>query len=158
MSDIFVLQEADLSDSDNTTYTPIPEDEILDAEVVSIQKVIKPFKDENGNEIERVEFSFKITDGEYASRKVYGDTPTTFTTHPDCKLRAWVSEILGADIPAGFKFDPDTIVGLPVRIVIGAREANSKKYGKYIRNFVKDCIRSRAAAIAANHQIDEEPF
>lgn len=145
MSEMFVLEESD--PTDEKTYPVIDEGTILEAEITKVQKIVKPFKDDDGNPVVRVEFSFKIVDEKYTGKFLWGETPTTFTTHPDCKMRAWVQEILAVnELAKDFKFDTDSIVGSRCRVVVGLREWADKTTGEIKqRNFVSDVIRSREA-------------
>jgi len=140
----------------------IPDDTILGAVVVKSEKAVKPYKDDDGNPIIKVEFSFKVTDeGEYRNRRVWGETPTTFTTHPDCKLRAWVQEALAvAELPKDFTFNLADLNDQPVRVVVGVRSWTDKSTGNLQeRNYVKDVIRDRDHAEAVASAVpEEEPF
>ncbi len=122
----------------------IGDGEILAAEVASVEVEDSPFKTDAGQPQKRVNFRFVVTeDGDYQGRNVYGGTPTTFTTHPDCKLRVWVQEILGQDdLDTGFSFKPETLVGCPVRILVGVRERKGQDGSPVLKNFVSDVIRS----------------
>lgn len=170
MAEEFVLTESrPLDDGGDGSlkreFETISDNSILEAEVVSVEKVVKPFKDEHGQPIVRVEFEFKVVDQQHKGRRLWGDTPTTFTTHPDCKMTAWVTEILAVEsLPADFRFNTDSLNGSRARVVVGLREA---KDGKPARNYVKDVIRSRDAAplvpsrpapAPAYAGADEEPF
>lgn len=139
----FVLKEVE-------EFKPIPDGDILEAEVVNCEHRETPFDDENnpGQKKKEVSFRFKVTDeGEYNGRTVFGSTPVTFTSHPDCKLRVWVQELLGMDsLPGGFRFDTDTLIGLPCRIAVGAKE----REGKSTRNYVMDVLRASNVRTAAD--------
>lgn len=155
MSEMFVLEETE--QTEERTYPVIAEGTILEAEITKVQKVVKPFKDDDGNPVVRVEFSFKVVDEKNTGKLLWGETPTTFTTHPDCKMRAWVQEILAVnELPKDFKFDTDAIIGSNCRVVVGLREWTDKNTGEIKqRNFVSDVIRSREA-IATSAYV--EPF
>jgi len=148
---VFILEESNFAG-------PIDEDEILPARVVGIKERGKPFKEDDGNEIKRVEFSFVIETPEqpFDGQRIWGDTSTVFTNNPNCKLYAWSQELLGMELPAGFQLDTDTLVGQDCRIIVGKREW--EKDGKQqTRNYVKDVIRAGAGA-SASVLPEEEPF
>jgi hypothetical protein len=65
---------------------PIPEDTVLPAKVTAVTQRKKPFKDESGNDIWRMEFSFTVEDpsSDYDGTRLWGDTSTLFNNHPDC--------------------------------------------------------------------------
>lgn len=138
----FVLKESE-------EFKTIPDGEILEAEVSNCEHRETPFDDENnpGQKKWEVSFRFQVKDGEYAGRTVFGNTPVTFTNHPDCKLRVWVQELLGLDsLPGGFRFDTDTLIGLPCRIAVGERV----REGKPTKNYVMDVLRSSNVKTAAD--------
>lgn len=134
-----------------TTYTlveqealpVIPDGSRLNAVVERAEERESFFKNDDGTVRYEVSFLFKITEtGEWNGTKVFGNTPTTFSTHPDCKLRAWVQEILGGDdLPVGFELNIDDLVGMPVRIVTGVR-ARKDKNGKVVseKHYVQDVM------------------
>jgi hypothetical protein len=117
------MAEFELEDSPE--FVAIPEGEVLEAEIVSAEVKESPFwKDQNDHskgKQQQVGFKFRIVEsGEYEDRVIFGNTPTTFTSHPDCKLRVWVLEILGEDeFPLGFRFNTDNLVGMFVKVVVG---------------------------------------
>jgi hypothetical protein len=148
---VFVLE-------DSTYAGPIDEDEILPARVVGVKIVTKPFKDEDGNEIQRVEFAFVVEapGSPYDGQRLWGDTSTTFSNNANCKLFAWSQEMLGMELPSGYKLDTDLLVGQDCRVVVGRKEY--EKDGKQqVRNFVKDTIRAGAGS-PGPVATDEEPF
>jgi hypothetical protein len=135
--------------------TVLPEDTITEAVVLDVMEKIAPFKNDDGSDITRVEFTFALPD--YSNQRVWGETPTTFSSHPDCKLRGWAQEILGGgELPVGFRLNTDDLKDRKVRVRLGYKKYFSKKNNREEeRNFVADVIHSRAAASAATY---EEPF
>jgi hypothetical protein len=135
----FVLEDA-------PEYVAIPDGEILAAEVVNCEVREAPFEDRQnpGQKAKRVNFRFSITEaGEWQGRTIFGETPMTFSNHPDCKLRVWVQEILGEDdLPVGFKFNTDALIGLPVRLAVGVRERKAADGSMTQKNFAADVIRA----------------
>lgn len=152
MGDTFTLEE-----TSGEEYEIIPEDTILEAEVGKVQTVTTKMLDEQtGEPVKQVEFTFLIKDEPYVSRKAWGRTSTKFTTHENCKLRAWVTEIMAVDnLPTGFRLDTDALVGQRCRIVMEVNSWEDKKTGQTkSNNRVKEVIRSRSAGTSFN----EEPF
>lgn len=149
---VFTLEESNYAG-------PIPEDEILGAEVIDIKTKEKPFKDDDGNAIVRLEFSFiiKHPGSAWDEQRIWGDTSTTFNDHPNCRLRAWAQELLGQELPKGFRLDTDTLRGLSCRIVVGA-SSYTKNDEEKTRNFVKDVLRAKPGAVHTAIDADEEPF
>jgi hypothetical protein len=129
-------------------FDVIPEGAILEAEVISAKEQDSFFwidkNDESKGKQREVSFRFVITDdAEYAvekedergnvaqelvsftNRQLFGRTPTTFSNHPDCKLRVWVQEILQLDdIPVDFELDQEedgsipALEGMPVKVAV----------------------------------------
>lgn len=149
MSDEYTLEEsASFNDDEKTEFTLIPEDTVLESELLGMEKKTMPFKDDDGNDVVKVEWTFKVTqDGEFKNRRVWGQTSTVFTSHEDCKMRAWVQELLAVDeLTPGFKFKTADLINNSARIVIGQRSWTDKKTNEpRTVNTVKDVIRSRQA-------------
>lgn len=144
----------ELEESDFAGY--IDEGEIFRAEVVGVRKIKKPFADEQGNDIFRMEFKFALDapDTAFDGQNIWGDTGITFNTNPNCKLRNWAQEILGAELPPGFKLDTDSLVGMPVRVMVGLKKYTKKgETQERQHNFVSDVM--RVGDVSLN---DEEPF
>lgn len=121
----------------------IPDGTMHSAEIVKCEERDHPFfKEDDGVTPQReVSFTFKITDGDYAERYIYGRTPTTFTTHPDCKLRGWVQSAYSLDeVPLDFEFEPEDLNGLPVKIIAGVRKYVDKQGKDREQQFVQDLL------------------
>lgn len=148
----FVLEES-------TDYTLIPEGEVLAAEVTDCEVRETPFDDEKnpGVKQKEVSFRFQVTEsGEYYGRTVFGRTPTTFSTNESCKLRQWVQELLGMDkLPEKFRFNTDTLIGLPCRVSVSQRTSKpSQQYPKgRTSNYVFDVLRANGGGTRI-----EDPF
>ena len=133
------MQQAPTSEE----FAPIPAGEILEAEVESVTLREMPFKDDDGNPVQRFEFKFNIIEGEWAGRWVYGSTSLIFNDNPNCKLRAWSQEIMNVDsFPAGYQLETDDLVGKVCRIHVGQRKGNNDR----IYSTVSDVIRSKQRA------------
>lgn len=169
MGDTFTLEEQEGTEGGDgkKEFPLIPDGTIVNAEVLSITKKPMPYKDEKTGEfVVRVEWEFKIVDDPEYSGRLWGNTSTKFTTHPDCRMRAWVSEILGADVlPKDFRFNTDTLVGQKCRVVVEVYEFfDKKKNAQQFRNRVQDVIRKQnayAGAPVGGSMLpvdDEEPF
>lgn len=137
---------------EESSWTPIPDDTVLQAEVVSIKDATKNFGD---GDVARVEFKFIVRDpgGDFDGRWLWGDTPKIFNTDPRCRLRMWVQEILGQDLPPKFNLDTDELIGLQCRVAVGLR-TYEKDGEKVSKNFVTDVMRLKGDGPAAY----EEPF
>lgn len=136
---------------------PIPEDSILAARVTAVAQKKQPFKEDDGSDVYKMEFSFVIEDpnSDFDGTRIWGTTPTRFNNHPDCKLFSWTQELLVTELSAGFNLDTENLVGQRCRAVIGLREYEQDGQTK-TRNFVKDVIRPSEGRVYA--AADEEPF
>lgn len=121
----------------------IPEGEVLAVTILKCDVGTSPFKNDDGTERQQVSFTFKvIEEGEWQDLYLFGNTPTTFSTHPDCKLRGWVEEILGGGaLPVDFELDTDDLVGQDCRVRVGVRERKGSD-GKSVvqKNYVLDVL------------------
>lgn len=140
----------------------IDDDSIYEANVISVRVAEKPFKDDEGNVVKKVEFKFALLDpdGPHDGDNLWGETPVRFNTHPDCKLRNWSQAILATELPVGYVLDTDILVGNTCRVVVGWKEYPDKDNpGKNKeRNWVKDVMPSREGMTRMAQRPDEEPF
>lgn len=162
MGDTFTLEE-----STGEEYELIPDGTIVEAKVAKVQVVTTKMIDEVTNEpVKQVEFTFLILDEPYVDRKAWGRTSMKFTTHENCRLRAWVTEIMAVNsLPTGFRLDLDALVGNQCRIVLEVNTWEDKKAGpdpltgepRYkSNNRVREVVRSRNAGTSYNPA--DEPF
>jgi hypothetical protein len=138
---MFTLQESEQSD-----FEVIDEGETVLAEVVRCEVRETPFwvdeNDQSKGKQQEVSFRFSVVSGPHKGRTLFGRTPTTFTSHPDCKLRAWVQEILGSDnLPVGFSFDPSDLETLQVNVIVGHRPKKNADGTTSVREFVSSVKR-----------------
>lgn len=143
MDDFLVLEEV-------VERPKIPDGEVLQAEVLEVKRQTKPWKDDDGKDVEKISFKFKITeDGPYKDQFVWGETSTAFNSGSECRLRIWVQELLGEDdLPKGFKLDLGSglLDGLSCRVAIGQRQNQTTKK---VYVFVSDVMRSNRVPTAA---------
>lgn len=146
---IFELEESEFAGyiDDGTRYA---------ATVVSIKKREKPFKDDAGQTIVRVEFHFKlIADDGHDGQDIWGDTSTRFNSHPECRLKQWAEAILGMHLAPHFRLDTDMLLDRHCFVVVGKKEWVKEGESK-VRNFVRDVQPTTANAKALAEA--EEPF
>jgi hypothetical protein len=136
----------------------IPEDEIVYVTVEECnweelpQRFLDPEKPHNTH---RISFKFRVTEGEYEKRVIWGNTSTWFSSDPRCKLRLWAKEILGIDIfPADYELDTDDLVGKEARVLVGNRE----KQDGTTTHFAKDILRMNVPSYSTAPGPLEEPF
>lgn len=170
MSDdeIFVLEESKPLEE----YTLIPDETVLEAKVAEVKIETTKMKDQStGEPVKQVVFKFAILDepfnatDEGTQRYIWGRTSTKFSTHENCRLHAWVLEIMAVDeLPPGFKLNLQDLVGNQCRVVAEVNTWEDKKkdpdpvtgeYPTKSNNRVKELLRSRAAS---QPSFAEEPF
>lgn len=138
-----------LGGDEGVEFEVIPADTILAATIEECEVKESPFdiddKDPSKGKKKQVSFKFRVSEGEeFANRVLFGNTPTTFTKHPDCKLRVWIQEILAQDSLAdNFAFDTDDLVGMRVKVIVGNRPKKNADGTTGVRDFASDVIRIR---------------
>jgi hypothetical protein len=142
-------------------FSVIPEGEILQAELLNVKVVEKPWDDKlTGEPQKMVSFEFVITeDCPYKNQHVWGETWTSFNT--GSPLYRWVKELLGQDqLEVGFKFDTDNLDGLTGRVLIGNRPKKDKNTGNVTGThyYVEDVYRASDVPTTADMFENDEPF
>lgn len=145
---VFEMQEP--SGGGSSDFKPIPEDTIVEGELLNVKVKEMPYKDDQGNAVERTEFEFVITEDGYDGRRLWGTTGTKLVDHPDCKLKAWSQEIFGQEFPPNYRLDTDILIGKRARLVVGYREYTNKNGENKWANSVKDVIRARNTVATSN--------
>lgn len=162
MSDEFVLAES--AGSQDGEFTPIPDGTFVDAELVAVEATThKYFKEDNGDPKKVVNFEFRILDGEYKNRRVWGNTSQIFSSNENCKLKLWTEALLGVDeLAPGFKLKLGDLVGQKAGVMIDLQTWNDKTtQEERSRNQVSDVLPVSAVKAARPQPTlvdDEEPF
>lgn len=146
----------ELEESDFAGY--IEDGAMYTAQVRNIKLVEKPYKDDDGNPVKKIEFKFQlVSEDAHDGDDLWGETSTKFVLHPECKLKNWAEAILGQHLPAKFRLDTDDLLDRQCRIMVGKREYE-KDGEKKTRNFVRDVIPTREAMTAMKAVEADEPF
>lgn len=123
-----------------TSAYALPEDTIFPAVLTSVIVRSIPFTYKKGpNAGQQGEFDiwvweFKITDGDYAGMKAWGETESEVNNLEEPRGRAklvrpWAETLLGRQIQIGEEFDTDNLLGLPCKITVKHEEPRPKKDG-----------------------------
>ena len=112
----------------------LPAGEYFPAELNSVsEREIKFFKkDKNGvttneeSSFTKWVWEFRITGGDYAGMRAWGDTEDRITNREDNKVRQWAEALLNAEIQIGDEFDTDAVIGLPCMISVRHQEHTKK--------------------------------
>lgn len=127
---------------------PVPEDTVLQAEVIGCRIVEEPFYEDDGvTKVRKVEFKFIVRHpgSQWDGETYWGKTPVRFNTHVDCKLKNWAQAIEGYEFPEKYNLDTDILLNKPCRIVMGQR-AYKKDGEDKIFCFVRDVMPARQTA------------
>lgn len=157
----YTLKDTGSADETGEGFSLIEDGTVLEAEVLSIEEKLMPFKDKDtGDDVFKLEFTFRIMQEPYENRRMWGQTSTNFARHPQCVLYSWTQEIIGQELPSGFQLDTDALIGERCRIAVGVREYPDKKnpnedgtFNIKQVNYVFDVIRSKSKA-----GFDDGPF
>lgn len=164
MGETFKLKAAEEGSEERGDWVPIPDNTFLTATVLSVKTVKKPFKDDNQNDVYKVEWNFEVTeDGEFKGRKIKGETSTNFVKHSGCKLFMWVQSVFGRELPEDFEVDTETLVGAEVRVHVDGsqgKEKNDKPGEFWLNQRVKDVLSAQKVTSGSAYAgvDDEEPF
>lgn len=91
-------------------------------------------------------FRFRVLDGKYARRLIFGAVKADWYDKPSCKLRNWAQEILGVDgFPEGYQFDSDHLLGQRCRVTVRNYNRKDGSTGES----VADVMRATPATLAA---------
>lgn len=153
MGDVFQLEES--------SFSYFEDDAIALAQILTVKVAEKPYVDDNGEKVKKVEFKVAVIDpgGAHDNSYLWGETPTRFNSHPDCKLRNWAQAILNQELPAGFQLDTDMLEDQRVRIIVGYKEYTKGDGTPGKRNFIKDVLPLQTeTSTAAVGGLMEEPF
>ena len=135
-------------------FPVIEEYTTLDCEVELVEERDSIFRDDDGNIQRKVAFKFKVLDGEHVNRRLWGDTPTTWSSDERCKLRQWSQQIMNRQFAKGEPLNTDDLVGQRCRAVVGVR---TKKATGEQSNFVSDVLPVKGAPAVATPSYSE-PF
>lgn len=122
------------------TNYPIPEGEIVPVFLVSVEEFSAPYTVKTGKNagaqrvFEKWEWTFKISDGEYAGLELKGSTEPKVTNGdtPSGSLnlaRPFVEALLGRELGLGEPVDTDELLGLPAQATVKHLEPRAKKDG-----------------------------
>lgn len=134
---------------EDTPLPTMPDGTEALATVESITERESRFEDKDGKKKTELSWVFKLQDGEYKDRIVYGRTPTIFSTWANNKTRIWIQEIMGEDdLPVDFEVDTEVLVGLTCKVMVGKWERMGDD-GKTMLsgNYVADVIRDTASSV-----------
>lgn len=155
----------DLTLEESDARETIPDGKKYRAKVVAIKLKEKPFTDDDGKKVVKVEWKFKIdSDDDQDGREIWGETSTKFVDNANCKLKNWMEAACGRIFPPGWKVNTDDALDEEVMIIVRLRTGEKEESGvttPWARNDVFDVqptpesITKMKASIS---DLDEEPF
>ena len=121
-------QTAPAAPQEQRKFEPIPAvDEyktptilVVEVEKVTLRELKEEFREKfNIEPTHEFNFQFKVLDGNFKNRKVWGSAHATWHDGSNCRLRIWSQEIMGVNsFPEGYEFDSDHLVGQVCRVTI----------------------------------------
>jgi hypothetical protein len=143
-------------------FDPIPANTIADVEVIDVtyKEISAEFRAKYDiKDTHEVSFHFKVIDGPFKNRHIWGTAKPYLNESDRCRLRIWVQELLGIDkLPADFALNPnpdtgvfDEFTGLHARVFV---ENYTRKRDGKVLDRVRDVLRS-VNPITTD---EEEPF
>ena len=151
-------QPASQPQGEKKKFDPIPANEIVPVEVVEVEirdipeHIRSQYKIQDKQE---VSFHFKVVDGPYKNRHLWGNAKPRWDNSPDCRLRVWTQEILGEDsLPDEYQFDTDTLQGLQARVLVRNRIAKDNS----VKDGVGDVMRSLTPTASGVTVTDVEDY
>lgn len=123
---------------ESTPIRIIPEDTRVLVEVLDVQRKKMTWTDkETGADVWRLEFTFKIVEGEYEKQRIWQEIWEDFTDDPRCRLRHWAQELLRQPLDPEFQLDTDHLIGKHAIAVVGIYEWTKQDGSDGIKNTVK---------------------
>jgi hypothetical protein len=115
---------------------PIPADVVLNADLTACEQVAIEYTKKDGSPATFVkwEWTFRVTDGEYAGFEVRGNTEPKVTNATEASgslslALPYVEALLGRSIGLGEDVDTDDLIGLPVKLTVRHLEPRPRKNG-----------------------------
>lgn len=113
----------------------LPKETALPAVLNAVAEKVINFTDKKTGQPDsfvKWEWEFKITDGEFAGLRAWGDTKDALTNHPDNKVRLWAEAIRGAEFDMGEGLDTDDLLGVPCLIEVDNTTYEKKGSGETV--------------------------
>lgn len=147
------------ADPGKRSFKPIPDGRILNVEVeeCEVRAYDEAFRKQyNVEDTHEVSFKFRVKDGEFEKRVVFGSASPY--CEPGTKLYDYTKEILGKDeLPEGFVWDSDLLTGLRCRIQVREHtKKNGEKTNKVKALFRAEETQYQATPTTASDEF--EPF
>jgi hypothetical protein len=103
-------------------------------------------------------FKFKVIDGEFRNRRVWGNAQALWY-EGNCRLRLWTKAILGVDdFPPDYQFDSDHVIGHSCRVTIKNYKKRDGSLGESVLD-VRPVRPDANVASGSTSNVDEyEPF
>lgn len=113
--------------------TQLPAGVLLKARLDTFDVKEIPFTDKKTGEqksFNKIEWIFKIIDGEFSGKEVRGETGAYLTDHPENKFRNWSEALLNRSLDLGFVLDETDLLGgtalITVKYVEDRKDSDKK--------------------------------
>lgn len=127
---------------------------ILNVEVEKVE--LRPLREEfrlkyNIEATHEFNFRFRVQDGPFAKRVVFGSAKAEWDDGPGCRLRLWAQEIMGVtSFPADYEFNSDHLVGQRCRITIKNYTKKDGSQGESAADVLRAIPTSAANGVVAS--------
>ena len=131
-------------------FKPIPAGEVLNVEILSVEVKKKPesWTLREGEDPEYVNWAFRVTDGPFERRRIWGTTPTWFSWSSKCRLRLWAQSALGIDeFEEGYELSLEPLVGKRCRVLV----ENYRTSAGEVKDRVQDVFPARVYQDVEEH-------
>lgn len=114
-------------DPDAVVYERIPAGTIALATLEGIEAkdiawLDKVEKGDDGQPLRRtatlLQWTFRLTDGDYAGKTVRGTCDSRLSTHPKNVYRNWAETLLARELPVNGNLDTDDLIGLEAKVLV----------------------------------------
>jgi hypothetical protein len=133
---------------------------ILNVEVEDVQ--LRPLREDfrlkyNVEATHEFNFRFRVQDGPFAKRVVFGSAKAEWDDGPGCRLRLWAQEIMGVDaFPTDYEFDSDHLVGQNCRITIKNYTKKDGSIGESAADVLRAIPTSAAQGVVPSMQQQQQ--
>jgi len=129
----------------------VPENTLLNAKFMGMEPHSFDYVDSDTGQTEtahKLNWNFEVTEqGKFNARKLRGQTPTTFSTHENCKAMNWMISISGRSFAPDEDVESEDYIGFACRVITSQSKPDSQ--GRIWDNVV-DVLPSPSSQSAGN--------
>lgn len=141
--------------SERREWEPIPEHEVVDVTLTNVE--LHEFE-WNTETIQKLRWTFVVTEEPWVNRTIRGETTTNFVPHPNCKAYAWATALSGVAYPEDSELDTDDMIGMKGRAIIEHQPGKDGRVWERVRDVLPTRKAQAAAEQAQYDKPEEAPF